>query len=147
MDIQIGKGAKMLLEARTRNVQRVAVRFGLTSLLTLIAVGGWAQSHIRPLPPSPNTPVALCGAPDADLKYVAQWEQMLWDKWLEENGGNERYFVGTRWSGGLGSPITLTWSLVPDGLNIPSQGAGDPGGPSELFSRLDSQFASQGGRA
>ncbi len=39
----------------------------------------------------------------------------------------------------------LTWSLVPDGLNIPN-GIGEGAGPSEVFSRLDSLFAAQGGR-
>ena len=37
-----------------------------------------------------------------------------------------RYFLAGRWPGTQGSPLTLTWSFVPDGLSI-------NGEPSELF--------------
>lgn len=56
------------------------------------------------------------------------------------------YQLGNRWSGTMGDPRVLTWSFVPDGLNI-SGGAGEPAAPSDLFSKLDSQFATHGGRA
>ncbi|MCC6675752.1 MAG: matrixin family metalloprotease [Phycisphaerales bacterium] len=57
-----------------------------------------------------------------------------------------RYQLGGRWSGVQGSPRALTWSLVPDGLSI-GGGIGEPTAPSVLFSRLDTVFAAQGGRA
>lgn len=59
---------------------------------------------------------------------------------------DSRYFLGSRWSGTQGSPRSLTWSFVPDGLSIPN-GIGEGTAPSQLFSRLDSIFATQGGRA
>lgn len=60
--------------------------------------------------------------------------------------GGARYQLASRWSGPQGSPRALTWSFVPDGLNIPN-GIGEGAATSRLFSRMDSQFASQGGRA
>lgn len=60
------------------------------------------------------------------------------------NGGPiPRYQTTSRWSGGSNnSPRTLTWSLVPDGLNIPSSsGVGDIAGPSRLFQDMDAKFA------
>ncbi len=60
-------------------------------------------------------------------------------------GTGTKYDLGPRWSGAEGSARALTWSLVPDGLNIPN-GIGEGAAPSELFSRMDSLFASQGGR-
>lgn len=64
----------------------------------------------------------------------------------EGGGGDTRYYLGSRWSGSQGSPRALTWSLVKDGTSIPG-GAGEPTAASELFSRMDSLYASQGGRA
>src|SRR6185436_4448527 len=56
------------------------------------------------------------------------------------------YYLGNRWPGTQGSPITLTWSLVPDGLFIPGSN-GEPSSNSSMFARMDAQFAGQGGRA
>ncbi|QOI99284.1 MAG: matrixin family metalloprotease [Phycisphaeraceae bacterium] len=58
----------------------------------------------------------------------------------------QRYFLSSRWSGAQGTARALTWSFVPDGLNIPN-GIGEGAAASELFSRMDSLFAAQGGRA
>jgi hypothetical protein len=70
-----------------------------------------------------------------------------------------KYQVGGRWSGNYvgadgvtrsygasGDPIVMTWSLVPDGVSI-SSGVGEPVANSNIFARMDSAFASQGGRA
>jgi serralysin len=53
-----------------------------------------------------------------------------------------RFQTTSRWSGGsINSPRTLTWSLVPDGINIPSSsGIGDVAGPSTLFASMDAKF-------
>ena len=59
---------------------------------------------------------------------------------------NQRYQLASRWTGSQGTHITLTWSLVPDGLFIPAALSGEASGNSELFSRMDSLFAGQGGR-
>ena len=53
---------------------------------------------------------------------------------------------GPRWSGPQGAPRVLTWSIVPDGLVIPSA-FGEPQGLSVTFSVMDNLYASQGGRA
>lgn len=68
--------------------------------------------------------------------------------WIEMNlyGGGQDYQNGSRWPGTQGDPANLSWSFVPDGLSIPN-GIGEGVANSELFSRLDSQFAGQGGRA
>lgn len=57
-----------------------------------------------------------------------------------------RYLLNGSWSPAQGSPVTITWSIVPDGLSIPS-GNGEPTANSTLFATMDSRFASQGGRA
>src|SRR5690606_9319806 len=51
-----------------------------------------------------------------------------------------QYYVSSRWSGSLGTPHSLTWSFIPDGVTV-------DGKPNQLFSRMDSLFASAGGRA
>ena len=58
---------------------------------------------------------------------------------------NPRYQLNGSWAPSLGSPVTITWSLVPDGLNIPS-GNGEPAANSTLFATMDSRFTNQGGR-
>ena len=122
--------------------KRHAVRIGAVALLTATAWAGWTPFQEKSLLPPGNCPFAFCGAPGTDLKYIAEWEQRMWDEWLRDNEGGERYFVGPRWPGGMGSPITLSWSIAPDGLSITSISA-----PSEMFARMDSLFSSQGGRA
>ncbi len=64
---------------------------------------------------------------------------------LEEymRGFAGRYNVVERWSGTQGDPRALTWSLVPDGLSIPSGGSWDNGGaagPSNTFAQMDAKF-------
>ncbi|GMU34951.1 MAG: matrixin family metalloprotease [Planctomycetia bacterium] len=65
---------------------------------------------------------------------------------LEGDAAGPRYQITNRWLGSQGSNRNLTWSFVPDGLFIPN-GIGEPAANSDLFARLDSLFASQGGRA
>lgn len=57
-----------------------------------------------------------------------------------------RYDLDANWNA-QGAPVHLTWSFVPDGLNINAGPTGDTAGPSTLFATLDAQFAAQGGRA
>lgn len=53
--------------------------------------------------------------------------------------GRRHYDLGPLW-GNTNTARTITWSLVPDGLSV-------DGSSSQLFSRMDTLFASQGGRA
>jgi len=62
---------------------------------------------------------------------------------LNEAPFGGRYQTGGRWSnttggstGSTGTPITLRYSFVPDGTNIPG-GAGEADSPSDLFARLN----------
>lgn len=80
-------------------------------------------------------PVAFCFAPDTPEDIQAYYNELML---IDPTGA--RYQLGGRWSGTQGSPRALTWSFVPDGLGV-------DGGSSELFSRLDTLFAAQGGRA
>jgi len=46
----------------------------------------------------------------------------------------------------LGTPVTLTWSFLPDGTNIPggaTLGAGEPAAASNLIARLNTLYGSQ----
>jgi hypothetical protein len=56
-----------------------------------------------------------------------------------------RYFAVQRWTGVAGSPISLTWSFVPDGVLLPGLSGADAA--STLFSTMDTRFSSAGGRA
>ncbi|MBK8915482.1 MAG: immunoglobulin domain-containing protein [Phycisphaerales bacterium] len=68
---------------------------------------------------------------------ISQWElQQAQNPAAREEG--IAYFVTTGWSS-QGTPIALTWSMVPDGLFIPS-GVGEPGASSTLFNSMDLKF-------
>lgn len=55
---------------------------------------------------------------------------------------DDRYNIGGSWSHGL--PTVVTWSLVPDGLMIPSAGInGEVDSPSTLFATMDANFPSR----
>ena len=88
----------------------------------------------------PAARIAACYAPGTDEGYMMEMEARLGRGW------GERYFVTNPWSGSTGVALNLTWSLVPDGVFIPS-GVGEPGAANILFSRMDTLFAAQGGRA
>ncbi len=87
--------------------------------------------------------VQACWDPSGSAPTAAELAAM---KALHTVGFNPRYQLNGSWSPAQGSPVTITWSLVPDGLNIPS-GNGEPAANSTLFATMDSRFASQGGRA
>ncbi|MFO0860059.1 MAG: matrixin family metalloprotease [Phycisphaerales bacterium] len=54
----------------------------------------------------------------------------------------DRYNIAGSWSHGL--PTIVTWSLVPDGLLIPSAGiSGETDSPSTLFATMDANFPSR----
>ena len=83
-------------------------------------------------------PPAVCFAPDTPKEVIEEFTDTFSAEY-----GPEAYFLGGRWPGSQGSPKTLTWSFVPDGLTIPAAGSWDnngQSGPSELFSRMDALF-------
>ena len=81
--------------------------------------------------------IALCYAEGTVL--TPQMHEAMLDAQLGGGGYGTRYNIGARWAGTAGSPIALTWSLVPDGVNIPS-GVGEPAANSNLFSAMNAKF-------
>jgi serralysin len=63
-------------------------------------------------------------------------------------GYMSRYNINNRWAGTTGAPITLTWSFVPDGLQLPAAypDNGEVAGPSNLFAQMDAKFGGIGNR-
>jgi hypothetical protein len=56
-------------------------------------------------------------------------------------GYQGRYLIMNSWNGAPNTPLTLTWSFVPDGVSIPGGAVtGEVTAPSVLFSRMDSLF-------
>ena len=97
-------------------------------------------THAQQVGHSEDTPWAdvICFAEDTPQDYVNARNAVL-PQTLEFN-------LGPRWPGAQGSPTTVSWSLVPDGLNIPN-GIGEGSAPSGLFNAMDAEFSGQGGRA
>ncbi len=88
--------------------------------------------------------VQFCFAEGTPIEYMDAFCQLRPELCGSDAVGAPRYNFATRWSGAVGTPRNLTWSLVPDGLPISSVN-GSPG--SVLFSRMDSLFANNGGRS
>jgi hypothetical protein len=116
-------------------IRRPLSFLALTALVTPAALAQTTDTWIDPA----TAPRVVCFDEGTDPLYVADM--------LEVQPLTPEYFTGTTWSGAVGTPAQVSWSMVPDGLNIPSSFSGDPTAASELFSRLDSQFSTQGGRA
>ncbi|MBX3382082.1 MAG: matrixin family metalloprotease [Phycisphaeraceae bacterium] len=57
-------------------------------------------------------------------------------------GYMSRYNINNRWGGTTGSPVALSWSFVPDGLQLPAAypDNGEVAGPSNLFAQMDAKF-------
>ncbi len=54
----------------------------------------------------------------------------------------DRYFLDTRWSGAQGSPRVITWSFVPDTVNITgAPGINEPASVSSLFATFDAKMS------
>lgn len=84
--------------------------------------------------------VSLCLAPDTTPEEA----EAILARLPQPEG--DRYIYGARWTytasggtGGFGSPITLTYSFIPDGTYI-GGGAGEPASDSWLFSRMNTIF-------
>ena len=86
---------------------------------------GFAEVHDL----SDRGPLAACWSFEAPP--TAEEAQKWLAKMPEAYSG--RYNIGARWAGNAGDPITLTWSLVPDGL------AWD-GATNNLFAQMDAKF-------
>lgn len=101
-----------------------------------------------------EAPMAVCFAEGTSQDYIDDVQASVLTNSLtlppDPDDPSPRYVFtdSNRWPGALGNPTTLTWSLMPDGLTISSGGIpGEVAGPNEMFARMDSLFATQGGRA
>jgi hypothetical protein len=91
-----------------------------------------------------DAPIVVCfaaGTPESYINEIASQVTLI-----NAQLAQTRYFLGPRWSGSQGAPRALTWSLVPDTLNIPNL-IGEGAANSSIFARLDAQYSGQGGRA
>ena len=89
----------------------------------------------------PDAPLAVCFAPGTPQEIIDAVNRAV-----HVAPGPLAYFLDGRWRPFVqGSPTTLSWSFVPDGLTIGSAGSWDNNGnsgPSDLFSRMGSLFGS-----
>ncbi len=79
-------------------------------------------------------PRVYCFDPDSPPPEA---ERALLD--LQMRGGGAEYNQESRWSGTIGTPRTLYWSLVPDGTMLPGRD-GQAAAPSNLFAQMDAKF-------
>lgn len=88
-------------------------------------------------------PLALCFAPGTPKEEARQIEANLWRHWLSQHEGGVAFNLTTQWSmaSGPNSPITLRWSLAPEGLFIPDA-AGVGSGPNTVRQKLAATFGS-----
>ncbi len=89
--------------------------------------------------PGRETAPIVCFAEGTTDHYVAAIEAYL-EKTYGTPGVPYKYQLGNRWTGGQGSNVIVTWSLVPDGLVIPGA-AGEASTPSNMFARMNTLFA------
>ncbi len=108
---------------------RAIVGYGASLLLASATLVGGVFSGI-PAPTenvamSASLPYSMCFAPDTSPEYIEKVYQELMDK----IGATLEFNLTTRWPGPIGTPVTLTYSFVPD--MTPTEN-----GPSELFALL-----------
>lgn len=92
----------------------------------------------------PGVPMSVCFAPGTTAEERQDVQQALINAWYEINGGEggASYELGNRWSlngsSTQGSPVTIRWSIVPDGLSMPNEGLG--AGTNNINAKLTSTF-------
>jgi hypothetical protein len=117
----------------------------LTVCLFLAILFGGAsnppKAAVSPSYPSAHSSLpsaAVCFAPGTPPEYMAEWQARI------EGWGHLDYQIGNRWgqtasnnqTGPRGTPITLTYSFVPDGIAVYN------GRPNVLFARMNALFGS-----
>jgi hypothetical protein len=133
----------------------------LVSVLTvLVAAGSWAGESIRDLDPRgpisapvESEPPMLCFAPGTTPEEIDRAVQRL-EALIERNSlmpsTTLKHRIVSSWDrtatdgSGLsqGDPMTLTWSVVPDGTSIPNA-IGEGAGASNLRSFLNGHYGNQ----
>ncbi len=83
-------------------------------------------------------------APGTSQAYIDEVQAKIANRAAAQAASDPRFIVSTRWAdGGIdGDPISLTYSLVPDGLMLPGGIAkvAEPAGPSRMFVEFDQRF-------
>jgi hypothetical protein len=93
-----------------------------------------------------GVPMSACFAPGTPASTRQEVAQALIAAWYAANGddGSASYELNTRWSLGgsssQGSPVTIRWSICPDGLAMPNEGLGP--GPNNINAKMISTFGS-----
>jgi hypothetical protein len=111
-----------------------------------LVVAAASATGAAPQPRRPAAPLAICFAPGTPYDYVR-------NVYLSSRAAGVELFQfqdTARWDStatnpsapNQGQPITLTWSIVPDGTFIDSFGIG-PAGPSNFVARMNSIHGSQ----
>lgn len=123
---------------------RKLVGFGVIAGLGAAAVVGAADFGRIQLTPASVDTEALVARGYANPLIAQCFEQgtspeVMANVGVQLHGLGQRFFTGARWPGSQGTPVSLTYSFPPDGLNIPS-GVGEAAAPNELNARLNAQF-------
>ena len=93
---------------------------------------------------SERLPFAMCFAPGTPQAEAMAVHEAAIKQWLaSQSEGGVAFNLTTQWSfaSGPNSPITLRWSVAPDGLAIPNN-AGVGSGPNQINAKLASTFGS-----
>lgn len=146
----IAAGMMLLSTEGSRSASRGPAVLARDVGQTIRASSGWIQGHdwndrfavsadesIVAIAHALQVPAAFCYAEGTPEDHMVHFE---WAKQVDP--GPLAYFLNGSWAT-VGTPTSLTWSLVPDGVSIFSTGSDDNGGVaanSELFARLDLQF-------
>jgi hypothetical protein len=133
--------------------RRVGVVVASLTIL-LSGVGTWAsepdsmhEPDIKAAPPTGSDMPAICfapGTPAGTMQKALEDVATYYERHSLSSDSLRKMQVESRWSytatdgyvSSQGTPITLTWSIVPDGTPIGS-GYGEPAAPSNLRSYLN----------
>lgn len=119
----------------------------LSALVGLAAAVGVAgREASTPIIRKAPVPVSACLAegtimtPELQTKLVAVNRAIA--AYLEANPFEDRYFLGSRWTGSQGAPRVITWSFVPDTVSITGvPDIGDATSNSSLFATFDAKMS------
>jgi len=123
----------------------------LSALAGLAATVGLRAAPTQKLecPQALEAPVSICLAegtvltPELQSKLRAVNQAIAAYLEVDPNAPFEdRYNLNTRWSGSQGAPRVITWSFVPDTVNITgAPGINEPASLSSLFATFDAKLA------
>lgn len=129
------EAVRQQLDAMDPVILERAAKLGMTDDVRLLA-RATRLKQIIDASPNKGAPPVFCydqGTSNEDMSRV-------WELVPELSPNQPRYQLSdsNRWGGASqqGQPITLSWSLVPDGLLV-------DGGVSELFANLDAKFGNR----